>query len=74
MNTSSDSRTLLSRPARWVGGVTLRAGVAAIVLASAALGGTFGKVVPIGGQAPISPSMNLEACFTSPTSELTGSR
>src|SRR5438309_4196155 len=51
MNTSSDSRTLLSRPARWVGGLTLRAGVAAIALASAAFGGTFGKVVPIGGQA-----------------------
>src|SRR5258708_3118012 len=45
MKTSSDSRTLLSRPARWVGGI------AAVALATAAWGGTFGTVVPIGGQA-----------------------
>jgi uncharacterized protein (TIGR03437 family) len=41
MKTFSDNRTLLS----------LRAGVAAIALAGAALGGTFGTIVPIGGQA-----------------------
>lgn len=39
MKTSSDNRTLL------------RVGVAAVALTSAAWGGTFGTVVPIGGQA-----------------------
>src|ERR1700730_4811783 len=53
MKTSSNNRTLVSRPARWAGisGLTLRAGVVAIALASAAWSGTFGQVVPIGGQA-----------------------
>jgi uncharacterized protein (TIGR03437 family) len=53
MKTSSEHRTLVSRSSRWFGttGATLRLGLAAVALASAAWGGTFGKVVPIGGQA-----------------------
>ena len=43
MKTSSDNRTLVSR---WLG-----TSVAALALASAAWGGTIGKVVSIGGQA-----------------------
>ena len=51
MKTFSDNRTLLSRSPRWFGGVTLRVGIAAVALASAASAGTIGQVVPIGGQA-----------------------
>src|SRR4030081_1863235 len=53
MKTSSEHRTLVSRSSRWFGtsGATLRLGLAAVALASGAGGGTFGRVVPIGGQA-----------------------
>src|SRR5712691_7214385 len=44
MRTFSDNRTRLTR-------ALLRAGVAAVALAAAAWGGTYGKVVAIGGQA-----------------------
>src|SRR5258706_8040524 len=44
MKTFSDNRTRRSR-------ALLRAGVAAFALAAAAWGGTYGKVVAIGGQA-----------------------
>src|SRR6185295_15231923 len=52
MKTSAENRTHLSRGSRWrkIFGA-LRAGVAAAALTTAAWGGTYGKVVAIGGQA-----------------------
>ena len=50
MNTISDHRARRPRLYRTIGSFA-RAGVAAAALAAAAWGGTFGTVVPIGGQA-----------------------
>src|SRR6185295_15019905 len=52
MKTSAENRTHLSRGSRWrkIFGA-LRAGVAAAALTTAAWGGTYGRVVAIGGQA-----------------------
>lgn len=53
MKTSSDNRTPWPRLSRWrgTGGAIVRAALAAAAFTVVTWGGTFGRVVPIGGQA-----------------------